>query len=80
MSVKKWMGSKPIICDLCSENFDEVFYDARVPNKGMWGLVCTKCFKNNHCKLEVGSGQKYSLETLEKLEDSDVRRARRQRR
>lgn len=66
MSVKKWMGSTPVICDLCGGKFGKVFYDAHIPGYS-WGMICHGCFTSHGCKLGQGAGQKYSTATLEKI-------------
>lgn len=69
---QKWLGRKPEKCEVCSKNLSSVFFDANVGLQsigfhGPWALICEDCFKSNGCRLGVGFGQKYDLETLEKL-------------
>ena len=64
---KKWMGSKPEKCDICFEPFEDVFIDGKT-YMGPWGLLCRTCHSTHGCGLGTGRGQKYDLETLEKLE------------
>ena len=66
---KKWMGSKPVDCDICSKPFEE--YEWFVDGKtmmGPWGLLCPICFRSYGVGLGTGKGQKYNLETLEKID------------
>ena len=62
-----WLGTKPTNCDVCRGTLGSVFYDARLPSYGSWGIICHLCFQAHNCKLGTGYGQKYSTKTLEKL-------------
>jgi hypothetical protein len=68
MAIKKWHGSTPVACNICQGSFEAegVFYDAKTA-RGPWGLLCEVCFHVHGVGLGTGRGQKYDLETLEKL-------------
>jgi hypothetical protein len=63
---KKWMGEKPVKCDMCHGTFGKFFFDAAT--RWGWGLICQRCFKSNKCSLGLGRGQKYDSTTLEKVD------------
>ena len=65
--MKKWMGKKPEKCQICQSTIGKVFYDARIPAYGRWGLICQNCFELFNCSLGLGKGQKYNSETLIKI-------------
>ena len=66
---KKWNGSKPVKCDICSEEFlgEKFFIDGRTIY-GPWGMMCERCHKLYGTGLGLGNGQKYGVETLVKVE------------
>lgn len=64
---KKWIGSKPVHCDICSQPFKEVFIDGRTIT-GPWALMCLVCHVRVGYGLGPGRGQKYDLVTLDKLD------------
>lgn len=64
---KKWQGSKPTNCDLCTMPLKTTFVDGRT-KMGPWGLLCPTCHASHGCGLGTGNGQKYDLKTLVKLE------------
>lgn len=67
--VKKWMGATR--CDFCSAalSLSPWFVNGRVSGRGMWALMCHKCWATHGCgNLGTGHGQKYDGKTLEKLE------------
>ena len=66
----KWRGSKPSKCDLCGTDLKEAtcFYDFRTVH-GSWALGCEVCFTSMGCGLGTGKGQKYSITTLEKINE-----------
>ena len=64
---KKWMGIKPVNCNACETSFKEVFIDGKTIY-GPWALLCLECHSKIGTGLGTGRGQKYDLETLEKLE------------
>jgi hypothetical protein len=64
---KKWMSKKPEHCDLCNYAFGKTFVDGKTM-QGPWGILCSTCHEAYGVGLGVGRGQKYDLETLEKLE------------
>ncbi len=63
-----WMSDKSTNCQLCDGKLGKVFYDARLPRSGQWGVMCHSCFTEQGCSLGLGRGQKYDSVTLEKLE------------
>ena len=66
----KWMGTKPIKCDICGHQFndqDKHFYDFAT-RQGKWALGCAVCFGKHGHGLATGLGQKYDLKTLEKVD------------
>ena len=64
---KKWMGSKPERCDLCNKPLKQQFVDGRTW-AGQWGLLCIGCHHREGVGLGLGKGQRYDLQTLEKIE------------
>ncbi len=64
---KTWSGSTPEKCDICGTWFEKVFFDAKTRG-GQWGLLCSTCCQEHGIGIGTGLGQKYSLETLEKLD------------
>lgn len=49
----------PRICDICSEELNQVMYDAKTLD-GPWACLCPSCWAT-HTKQElgIGLGQKY---------------------
>lgn len=70
MEKKKWLGSWPASCDICTLPLDKVeyFVDGRVTGGTAWALMCPVCHYFNGVGLGTGRGQKYDSKTLEKLE------------
>lgn len=64
---RKWMGSKPKACQICGLLLKEVFIDGRI-KAGPWAIMCEDCHSKMGAGLGTGSGQKYDLDSLEKLE------------
>ena len=66
---KSWLSGRPTKCELCAQPFKngDVFFDAKTKN-GQWGLLCSNCFVQENGRLGTGLGQKYDLNTLEKLD------------
>ena len=64
--VKKWISPAPTECQMCESELKEVFYDARMCY-GSWALLCEGCFDIFGVGLGLGRGQKYRLDTLEKV-------------
>lgn len=65
----KWMGEKPTECQSCGGVFSKTakyFYDCVI--QGRWGIICHACFTAYRCRVGTGVGQKYSLQTLEKID------------
>ena len=69
-AIRRWMGMKPIACQLCNRRFnateDAHFYDFKNTIDGKWGLGCDPCFKRYGIGLGTGKGQKYNFATLKK--------------
>ena len=63
---KKWMSSKPVVCDLCKKPLKRVFIDGRT-SFGSWAIMCPVCHTEHGGLLGLGSGQMYNAETLEKI-------------
>jgi len=63
-----WHGKTT--CNLCRKDLrnEKWFVDGRLQH-GRWGVFCPECWERYGCgRLGVGSGQKYSGGTLEKIE------------
>ena len=69
--IKRWVGSKPVHCDLCHNPFGfkntMEFIDGRTV-WGPWAIMCSVCHNDQRIGLGPGKGQKYNYETLEKME------------
>lgn len=64
----KWIGSKPVDCELCNQPYKDYFIDG-VTDYGSWAMMCIECHKKQkYGGLGMGFGQKYNLQTLEKVE------------
>lgn len=48
----------PETCDICSNSFGEVMFDAKT-RSGPWGNLCVDCFNRYSVGLGAGLGQKY---------------------
>ena len=64
--VKKWMSSKPVACEQCKQPLKHSFVDGRTAF-GYWAVMCSVCHSNIGCGLGTGCGQRYDLNTLEKV-------------
>ena len=66
---KKWLGTWPAQCDCCHSKLDThtFFVDGRTKS-GPWALMCPVCHDRFGKGLGLGRGQRYSSETLEKME------------
>ena len=76
MPKKRWMGTKPVRCDICGHKFgdkDEHFYDFAT-RQGPWALGCDSCFKKYGIGLGIGRGQKYDVRTLYKVEQAEKKK------
>lgn len=62
---KRWYGSPPTACDLCSSQITHEFFDSRTRSGG-WGNICRTCWQAEHGKLGTGNAQRYM-----KLSDPD---------
>jgi len=54
-------------CDICGGQFRNHVFDIQTRD-GRWAWACEECFKTHGIRLGTGFGQKYSTETLEKVE------------
>jgi len=61
------MGTIPVKCDLCSVKLEKVFIDGQTVYGG-WAILCEVCHRDQRIGLGLGKGQKFLLETLEKIE------------
>lgn len=66
MELKKWMGGIPKTCDLCHKELKQQFVDGRT-QMGPWGIMCATCHSKVGCGLGLGQGQRYDLQTLNKV-------------
>lgn len=71
---KRWMGEKPYNCQMnsCGKVFELVkgeveFVDGKT-RYGPWAIMCVACHEKHGVGLGTGRGQKYNLETLEKVD------------
>ena len=62
-----WISPAPKHCDLCHQKLKGNFIDGRTVY-GPWGILCIPCHGQYGVGLGLGKGQKYNLETLEKIE------------
>ena len=64
----KWLGTRPETCDVCScpTEEEDYFVDGKT-TYGPWGIMCPTCFNEVGIGLGPGKGQKYDVETLEKI-------------
>jgi hypothetical protein len=65
--VGKWSGSAPEKCDICHRHLTFFFVDGKT-KWGPWGIMCVHCHREHGRGLGIGSGQKYNIDTLEKVE------------
>ena len=68
MGTKKWLGTWPAVCDICSNSlkYKPKFYDART-KRGPWALMCPFCYAVHGVGVGIGKGQEYDSVTLEKI-------------
>ena len=71
-TVKKWLGQSET-CDICGEGlhrfkYDHWFVDGVERYTRRWALMCADCFKHQGVGIGQGVGQKYSADTMNKLE------------
>lgn len=68
--VKRWLSPYDE-CDICHGPIRGKvpwFVDGKTKLKGLWGLICPKCFKKYGYGLGPGLGQKYDGKTAVLLE------------
>lgn len=54
--VVKWMGRGK--CDVCKRECGDVLYDGKTII-GVWGVMCSECFRTYGVGLGTGRGQRY---------------------
>lgn len=66
---KKWLSPRPLACELCGAKIikQNHFIDGKTTS-GPWAIMCMACFFINGVGLGSGRGQRYDVETLEKVE------------
>ena len=64
---KKWISAKPAVCDICRKPLKQQFVDGKIQG-GPWAIMCAVCHSRNGYGIGTGLGQRYDLETLEKVE------------
>lgn len=63
---KIWASPPPTKCNICSQEIKGSFIDGKT-TFGPWGIMCPNCHSLFGCGLGLGRGQKYDMETLEKV-------------
>lgn len=58
-----WTGPLEDRCQISGRKLGGVMYDARIPGKGQWANIDQIAFVNLGCKLGVGHGQRFELQT-----------------
>lgn len=66
-TIKKWMSSKPVKCDICRGALDKTFVDGAT-SMGPWAIMCRNCHLEFGTGTGEGCGQIYDAVTLVKLE------------
>ncbi len=61
-----WLGSKIVVCDLCSNPIDKTFVDGSVAGFGSWAIMCSNCHHSHGVGLGTGKGQKYERQSDER--------------
>lgn len=64
---KTWLGPVPDKCQICGTHLTEVFIDGKT-RFGPWAIMCAACHRDQAYGLGTGLGQKYDLNTLEKID------------
>ena len=67
MPSKYWRGLKPDKCQLCGRKLAQQFVDGRLRTTGQWAIVCPTCYHTHGSGFGLGRGQRYDLNTLEKV-------------
>lgn len=59
--LKYYLGTVPRHCNICSDELEDVFYDAKTIH-GYWAIMCDRCFiwGPGLDKLGEGFGQEYT--------------------
>lgn len=65
-NMAKWDSPTPTNCQLCKNTLANTFIDGKVAFGG-WAIMCEECHKQFGSGLGLGKGQKYHLDTLEKI-------------
>lgn len=63
---RTWTGPKPEKCELCQQPLTGNFVDGAT-RAGFWAIMCDFCHFRSGRGLGIGRGQRYSLDTLEKV-------------
>ena len=63
---KRWMGTKPVNCQICGEILSLYFVDFKT-RSGLWAIGCVPCFEKESGRLGVGLGQKFRLGDLTRV-------------
>jgi hypothetical protein len=61
-----WMGAKPEKCDLCKKPLRDIFIHG-LTIYARWSIMCRTCHRIYGISLRIGLGQKFDLNTLEKI-------------
>lgn len=61
---KKWLGTTPIVCDICKHKVTSPSFVDGKTKVGPWALMCSDCYRSQG----TGIGQTYNTTTLEKEE------------
>ena len=59
--MKKWIGPKPVKCDICSGSVEHGWVDGKT-RFGPWGIMCKSCHLTHGAGLGTGRGQQYDSE------------------
>lgn len=66
---KMWQGNDPktSTCDMCGQPFSGKWFVDGQTGLGSWALMCQSCFGAYGVGIGPGQGQKYDLQSLEKI-------------
>lgn len=62
-----WSPPAPDRCDICQHRISGSFIDGAT-SQGLWAIMCINCWRAFGTGFGIGRGQRYNLETLEKME------------
>jgi hypothetical protein len=60
------MGVTPVKCEMCHQPLKDFFTDGKTL-MGPWALMCDSCERKHGMGHGTGLGQRYRLDTLEKV-------------